>query len=297
MKALLSLRRNPYQSLSIFFALTFSFFMLLLFSFTILLLTKLVSYIETQPQVTVYFLKTTPESQIFKFREELLTQGKVKEARYISKEEALKIYKDLNKNEPLLLEMVTKDALPASLEVFTKQPEFLSEVAQEAKKVPGVEDVSFQQDIIDSLIRVTNTIKWSAIAFLTAQFLIVFFVIFATITFKIMSRKEEIEILRLLGASRYFVIRPFLAENLLINFAASITSSTVFMSLFFGFQSQLSAFLVGIPALSLYNQGTFAITIWPPNAYVFILLASISFIVGYIIIWLTTFVAASKYVK
>ena len=197
MKAIQALRRNPYQSLSIFFALTFSFFMLLLFSFTILLLTKLVSYIETQPQVTVYFLKTTPESQIFKLREEFLSGGKVKEARYVSKDEALKIYKDLNKNEPLLLEMVTKDALPASLEVYTKQPEFLSEIAAEAKKVPGVEDVSFQQDIIDSLIKVTNTIKWSAFAFLTAQFLIVFFVIFATITFKIMSRREEIEILRL----------------------------------------------------------------------------------------------------
>ena len=297
MKAIQALRRNPYQSLSIFFALTFSFFMLLLFSFTILLLTKLVSYIETQPQVTVYFLKTTPESQIFKLREEFLSGGKVKEARYVSKDEALKIYKDLNKNEPLLLEMVTKDALPASLEVYTKQPEFLSEIAAEAKKVPGVEDVSFQQDIIDSLIKVTNTIKWSAFAFLTAQFLIVFFVIFATITFKIMSRREEIEILRLLGASRYFVIRPFLAENLLINFAASLVSSSVFIGIFFALQSKMSTFLMGIPPLTLYSQPSFAITIWPPNAYLFILLASMSFFVGYIIIWLTTFVAASKYVK
>lgn len=271
--------------------------MLLLFTFTILLLTRLVSYIETQPQVTVYFLKATPESAIFKFRESLIATGKVKEARYISKDAALKIYRDLNKNEPLLLEMVTKEALPASLEVFTTKPEYLKEIAADAKQEPGVEDVSYQQDIIDSLIRVTNTIKWSAIAFLSAQFLIVFFVIFATITFKIMSRKEEIEILRLLGASRYFVIKPFLAENLMINFAASLISSSLFIGLYFALQGRLAAFLVGIPTLALFSQPSFSINIWPPNLYFFILLTALTFLVGYVIIWLTTFIASSKYVK
>ena len=297
MRTIRALRRAPYQSLSIFFALTFSFFMLLLFSFTILMLTKLVSYIETQPQVTIYFLKATPESEIFKFRETLVATEKVKEAKYISKDAALKIYKDLNRNEPLLLEMVTKEALPASLEVFTTKPEYLKDIAQQAKLEPGVEDVSFQQDIIDSLIRVTNTIKWSAIAFLSAQFLIVFFVIFATITFKIMSRREEIEILRLLGASRYFVIKPFLAENLFINFAASLVSSAVFIGIFFAVQSKLSSFLVGIPTLTLYSQQTFTIDVWPPNLYFFILLTGLAFVIGYTIIWITTFIASSKYVK
>lgn len=297
MKIINTLRRAPYQTLSIFFALSFSFFMLILFSFTILLLTRLVTYIEAQPQVTVYFLKTTPQSDIFKFREALLQSDKVKTATYVSKDQALKIYKELNKNEPLLLEMVTKEALPASLEVFTTKPEYLKDIAALSKKEPGVEDVSYQQDIIDSLIRVTNTIKWSAIAFLSAQFLIVFFVIFATITFKIMSRKDEIEILRLQGASRYFVIKPYLAENLFINFLASLTSSVIFIGLFFTFQVRLNTFLVGIPALTVFTIGKIPITVWPPNIYLFLLLAILTFVVGYIIIWLTTFVASSKYIK
>jgi len=166
MKTLSQLRRTPYQTLGVLFAMFFSFLVLILFSFSILLLTRLVNYIETQPQVTIYFLKTTAKSDIFKLREELVNTGMIKEANYVSQEQALKIYKELNRNEPLLLEMVSKDALPSSLEVFTLKPEYLEKVAELARKNAGVEEVSYQQDIVDSLIKVTNSVKQIASPFL-----------------------------------------------------------------------------------------------------------------------------------
>jgi len=296
-QTLKALRRSPYQSLGILFALTFSFFILLVFSFSILLLTQTVHYIETQPQVTIYFLKATPKSSIFKLREELIQTQKVKEVKYISKEEALKIYQELNKNEPLLLEMVSKEALPASLEVYTLKPEYLKEIAQVSKKNPGVEEVAYQQDVIDSLIKVTNSIKRAAFIFLSAQFIVVFFIIFTTITFKIATKKEEIEIMRLLGASRYFVIRPFLKQNLFLNLIASLISSIAFIGGYFSLQSRIFSFLAGIPQLTLYEYSGVAINIWPPNLILFALLTGLTFIIGYLIIWLTTLLAASKYIK
>ncbi len=292
-----SLRRTPYQTLGILFALSFSFLILLIFSSTILLLTKVIGYIETQPQVTVYFLKTTPKSEIFRLREELLQTNKVREVKYISQEQALQIYKELNKNEPLLLEMVSKDALPASLEVYTLKPEYLQDIAELAKKEAGVEEVAYQQDVVDNLIKITNSIKISAAAFLTAQFLVVFFVIFTTLTFKIMVRREEIEILRLLGASRRFITRPLLKENLLINLIASIISSAVFIGGYFSLQPKLNSFLIGIPSLTLYENPSFTINIWPPNLYFFAILTGLTYIVGYILISFTTYLAASKYIK
>lgn len=295
--AINSLRRTPYQTLGILFALSFSFLILLIFSSTIILLTKVIGYIETQPQVTIYFLKTTPKSDIFRLREELLQTNKVKEVKYISQEQALQIYKELNKNEPLLLEMVSKDALPASLEVYTLKPEYLQDIAELAKKEGGVEEVAYQQDVVDNLIKITNSIKISALVFLTAQFLVVFFVIFTTLTFKIMVKREEIEILRLLGASRYFITRPLLKENLLINFLASVLSSAVFIGGYFSLQPKLNSFLVGIPSLVLYQNSSLLISIWPPNAYFFIILTGLTFIIGYILITITTYLASLKYIK
>jgi cell division transport system permease protein len=297
MSAVSQLRRSPYQTVGIYFALTFSFFILLLFSFTILLLTKLVAYVESQPQVTVYFLKTTPESDIFKLRQEILETGKVKEARYVSKDQALAIYKDINKNEPLLLEMVSKEALPASLEVYTTKPEYLRDIAQRAKEEPGVEDVAFQQDVIDNLIKITNGVKFGALAFLTAQFVVVFFVIFSTMTFKMIAKKDEIETLRLLGASRFFIARPLISENMIINFAASLTASIIFVGGYFALQQPLFEFLVGIPTLKLFEYGGITFSVWPPNMYLFALMTALTFGVGYLLIWLTTYLAANKYIK
>lgn len=296
-KTIESLKRTPYQSLGIFFTLSFSLFVLIIFSFSIILVTKVVNYIETQPQVTIYFSKATPESNIFKLRETLLKTSKVKEARYINKDEALKIYKELNKNEPLLVEMVSKEALPASLEVYTYKPEYLKEIADQTKTEPGVESVAFQQDIIDNLIKITNSIKITALIFLSAQFAIVFFVIFTTLTFKILSKKDEIEIQRLLGASRYFVTKPLLKENFLINFFSTASGGSVFGALYLGFNKQLSGFLLGIPTLTLFNSPIGPVNVWPINIPFFILIAGFSFLLGYVLIWITTFIAASKYVK
>jgi len=297
METLKQLRRTPYQTAGVLFALFFSFLILLLFSFSILLLTRLVSYIETQPQVTVYFLKTTAKSDVFRLREELVNTGMVKEANYISQEQALKIYKELNKNEPLLLEMVSKDALPASLEVFTLKPEYLEKIAQYAKQDPGVEEVAYQQDIVDSLIKVTNSVKRIASLFLLAQFLIVFFVIFTTVVFKILAKKDEIETMRLLGATRFFIMRPLLKQNLAINFLAVFFSSGLFAGLYLSGHSSLNNFLSGIPTLALFNTPWFTANIWPLNFAMFILLSGFTLVVGYILIWLTTLVAASKYIK
>lgn len=297
METLKQLRRTPYQTAGVLFALFFSFLILLLFSFSILLLTRLVSYIETQPQVTVYFLKTTAKSDVFRLREELINTGMVKEANYISQEQALKIYKELNKNEPLLLEMVSKDALPASLEVFTLKPEYLEKIAQYAKQDPGVEEVAYQQDIVDSLIKVTNSVKRIALLFLLAQFLIVFFVIFTTVVFKILAKKDEIETMRLLGATRFFIIRPLLKQNLAINFLAVFSSSFVFAGLYLYGQSSLNNFLSGIPTLVLFNTPWFAGNIWPLNFAMFILLSGFTLVIGYILIWITTLTAASKYIR
>ena len=297
MGTLSQLRRTPYQTLGVLFAMFFSFFILLLFSFSILLLTRLVNYIETQPQVTVYFLKTTPKTDVFKLREEIINTGMVKEAKYISQEEALKIYKELNKNEPLLLEMVSKDALPTSLEVFTLKPEYLEQIAKYARKNAGVEEVAYQQDIVDSLIRVTDSVKKTALLFLLAQFLIVFFVIFTTITFKIIAKKDEIEIMRLLGATRFFIIKPLLKQNLAINFTAAVGSASVFGGLYFYTNAGLQGFLAGIPTLTLFNTPWFNADIWPLNFPMFLVLAAFTLIVGYLLIWFTTLLAASKYIK
>src|SRR3990167_4905164 len=92
-----------------------------------LLFYPFLGYVETRPKVIVYFQTATEKNTIFKVRDKLMNSGKVESIKYVSKDEAYLIYKELNKDTPLLLEMVSSENLPASLEVFAKKPVYLSE--------------------------------------------------------------------------------------------------------------------------------------------------------------------------
>jgi len=103
--------------------------------------------------------------------------------------------------------------------------------------------------------------------------------------------------MRLLGATRFFIIRPLLKQNLVLNFLAVFSSSALFGGLYLYANPALVNFLAGIPTLSLFNTPWFAVDIWPLNLPMFFLLAILALMVGYILIWFTTLVAASKYIK
>ncbi len=292
-----SLRRTPYQSVGIILSLSVSFTVLFIFASAILFLTKLSDYIKTQPQVSVYFNKTTPQSEIYKLRQELLATEKVRDVVYISQEQALAFYKQITRNEPILQEMASKEALPSSLEIYALQPEYLQELAAYAKKNPGVESVEFQQEIVNNLIKVTSGITFGAVLFLAAQFLIVFFLVFMTSTFKIMRRKDEIEILRLLGATRFFITKPLMQEGFLMNLVSVLFSGLLVTGGYIAVSGFLSGFLFGIPNLTLVQLGPVAINVWPFNLYFLGLMTLVTLIIGNLVTVLATVFAASKYIS
>ena len=160
-----SIIRTPYQSIASFSVLLFTLFLSIFVLFTLTFLYGLLGYVETRPQVTVYFKNQTSENDIFKIREELINSNKVLSIKYISKNDAFKIYKDLNKDNPILLEMVSADILPASLEIYAKKPVYLPEIAEMLKNRSGVDEVDFQKVIIERLINLTNTLKKGALIF------------------------------------------------------------------------------------------------------------------------------------
>jgi cell division transport system permease protein len=123
---LVSIRRTPYQSLATFLVLFVTLFLSTILLIVYAFSHSLLDYVETRPQVTAYFQTNITEAEILKIKNELLASGKVASVKYISKEEAFNLYKNINKNNPLLLEMVSSDILPPSLEVYAKKPAFFA---------------------------------------------------------------------------------------------------------------------------------------------------------------------------
>ncbi len=293
---LTSIRRTPYQSLSAFLVLFFSLFLTGALFVALSFLYGILGYIETRPQVTVYFQTKTPESDIFKIRDELNQSGKTLSIKYISKEEAFQIYKDLNKDNPLLLEMVSADILPPSLEIFAKKPVFLPEIAEFLKKQSGVDEVQFQKDIVDRLLALTSVLRKITLVFFSFLILMSIAVLTTTTMFKIALKKDEIELLRLLGATNFYIRKPFLFESVFLGFVASVSSFLILLGLLLYLNPFLGSYLRGISTLSL-NLNLYQLTVWPLNPSFLGITFALSSLFGMGIAAIASVLATQKYLK
>lgn len=259
-----SLRRTPYQTFAALSILFFTLLMSGLIFISLSFIQGLLGYVETRPRVIVYFQIKAEEPEIFAVRDTLQKSGKTKEITYVSKSQAYDIYKEFTKNDPLLLEMTSEDILPASLEIDALEPEYLPEIADMLKDQPGVDEVQFQKDIVDNLLSLTSNIRRISLIFFGYLFFVSIIVLTITTSFKIALKKDEIALLKLLGASNDYVRRPFIKESLMLGFIATAAANVVLIVLLVFLNSLLNGYLSGIPTLtvSLFGVG---LQVWPFN--------------------------------
>lgn len=292
----LSIKRSPYQSLASFLVLFFVLFLLSSMIFIVSFFQGLLSYLESRPQVTIYFQTNTKEEDIFKIREELINSGKVTSVKYISQQEALKIYKEINKDNPLLLEMVSADILPASLEIYAKKPEFLPQIAEYLKKIPSADEVQFQKNIVERLVSLTSVLRKISLVLMVYLVLMLVMVLMTIFYFKILQKREEIELLRLLGGRKGYIVRPFLKEGLFLGLFSTIVSFGIFLLIIFYFQPFLINYLKGITKIEL-TLFSFTLIVWPINILFIGIVFGLTLIFSLLITSTAVYLAATRYLK
>jgi len=208
------IRRSPFQSLAAISIMTTNFVLLTFFSLLVIGISSTLNYFESKPEITIFLNDNLNPEELENFKEELSSRPEVKELTYISKEDALGIYQEQNKDNPLLLEMVTSNILPASLEISAHDPKDLDNIAQSlVGKEQYIDELVYQRDLVQSIIKWSNIIKKAGLIAVTAISFISFFVVLIVIGMKITLKKQEIKVTRLLGASKFYVKKAFLAEG------------------------------------------------------------------------------------
>ncbi|MBI4004905.1 hypothetical protein HY358_02090 [Candidatus Roizmanbacteria bacterium] len=294
---LISMRRTPYQSLAAFLVLFLTLFLSLVILSSVSFLYGLLGYVESRPQVTVYFKSETPENEVFKVRDELVSSEKVLSAKYVSKTEAFNIYRESNKDNPLLLEMVSSDILPPSLEIYAKKPNFLPEIAELVKKNPSVDEVNFQKVIIDRLLTLTTILRKASLVFFSFLMFTAIIILITIIHFKVAMKKDEIELLRLLGASGMYIKRPFLLEAITFGILSAGGAFALFSAILFYLHPFISSYIRGINTLSMNIFDTYQIAVWPLNPIYLSIMFGAILLFGIIISSLASLLATQKYIK
>ncbi len=246
-----NIRRAPYQALAAILLLTLTIFvgqitMLLTYG-----LEEILNYFETRPQVTAFFTDEVNESAILALKQELEKQEYVSGVAYVSKQDAYEFYKEQNKDDPLLLEMVTPDILPPSLEVSARNALDLPKIKTELEKVQGVDEVVYQSDVIDALTRWTKGIRLGGLILVAILALLSVLVMTIVISMKVAAKREEIATMRLLGATPFFIHGPFVLEGAFYGFISSTLAWILTTILLLYSTPALMDFLGDIPLLPL----------------------------------------------
>jgi len=246
------IRRSPYQAIAATLIMTLTFLSIAFFAILTIISVRMIDYFESRPQLSIFFKDEASRDDIETLRKQLEDTGKSSTIKFVSKEEALTIYKEQNKEDPLLLDLVTSDILPASLDVQAHDVNDMADLAKISKSSPMVEEVVFQQDIVDTLVKWTSALRKIGLGVIGVLLLVSVFVILTIIGIKITVRREEIEIMKLIGASNWFIRTPFLLEGMFYGVVGALLGWGISYSVLqFYAGPGLQGFLKGVPALPI----------------------------------------------
>lgn len=238
-----NIRRTPFQALAATMVMLLTFLALMIFVILAAGSQASLRYFESKPQVIAFFKEGTTDQDLTAIDNALHQETRVTKTKFVTKEDALQIYRERNKNDPTLLELVTANILPASLEISTQTPQDLEPIAEILKKEPVISEVVVPVDVVQTLTSVTRIIRFAGGG--TVAFLMIFatLVIIMIIGFKIRLKRNEIEIMKLLGASSAFIRNPFILEGIFYGITGVIVAWVICYTLLWYFTPFLEGYL------------------------------------------------------
>ncbi|TSC56407.1 MAG: cell division transport system permease protein [Parcubacteria group bacterium Gr01-1014_18] len=192
-----------------------------------------ITTLEDKVDVSIFFKREVNDNQIYELETKMVSMDEVKEAKIISKEESLALFKENHKNDATIiasLEEIGYNPLGATLVVKAKSPEFfplILAVLEDPKFALLIAEKNFtrHQLVIDKITEISAHIKRMVVGMSIIFICIAIIIIFNTIRMAIYTHRDEIRIMKLVGASNWFVEFPFLIQALffsILSVAASL---------------------------------------------------------------------------
>lgn len=209
-----SLRRNLLMTLAAISTVAVSLFLLggvLVFSE---IMRKTVRSWEEEIDIEVFLRNDITPEQSAELQRTITAMPEVLAVKYISQDDALKEFKDIHSESPAMWEGIDKDALPASYRVELKNPKRAEDVAARLEGLPGTDEVQFGGDDVRKLLSLTSLIRRGVFVFSAVILAAAVLLIANTIRLAVYARRKEISIMKLVGATNWFVRVPFIFEGM-----------------------------------------------------------------------------------
>jgi len=185
---------------------------------------QMTKHVSSNISIVVFLKSEATEEQVKQVKNNIQTLDNIADITYKSKKEYAKETKEMDPRFALIVDNWTDETNPLldSYEVKVKDIELIGETAEKIKKIDYISSVNYGKEYIESVITIFGVIEKVCIGGVIALVLVTAFLIANTIKLAIFSRKTEIEIMRLVGASNMAIKIPFIIEGSFIGLIGSI---------------------------------------------------------------------------
>lgn len=287
-----SFLRNPTLSIASIFVMTMVVSLITALFIFNASANVLITNIQDKVDISVYFNENAPTENILGLKARIASMPEVGQVEYISKEQALQIFSERHKDDPLIIESLNQvggNPFLDSLSIKTKQASQYEQVAnflQSAAEDNNVNKIDYfeRKSMIENAFGIIYGVRGSVIGFSILLGLIAIFIAFNTVKIAIFNSKEEISVMKLVGASNWFVRGPFLVEGIIIGTISGLLVFLFTFALCYGLNDKIKDFA---PIISTFN-------IFVSNIWIILLIQIAS---GVALGILSSFAAMRRYLK
>ena len=222
------LKRNKGMSFTSIFAITAMLIILGVFLMLIININTAAEMVKNDyNNIEVFFKDDVKTEDIQKVQTEVEGWDEVDTVTIRTKEEAMNILKIRWGDNGYLLDGLADNPLPNSIVITVDNLEKSDQVAKEAEKITGAEDVSYYKDTVDKLLQATKGFQIAAVVIMAFLIIISTVVVSNTIKLTVFNRSDEIVIMKYVGATNWFIRAPFLLEGIIIGIISALISSGI----------------------------------------------------------------------
>ena len=237
-------------------------------------------------RIMAYLKQDTPQTEIPELKKKIQNMYGVNAVRFISKEEGLKGLKTQLKRQSSLLDNLKENPLPDTFEIrmiaASQSWERVEMLASEIEKLSRVEAVEYGQRWLERFTNIFNLFRLAGYALGALFFMATIFFVANTIRLVLYSRREEVEIMRLVGAADGFIKKPFYIEGLIQGALGGIIGLAALFVIFL---------LISANVQQDFSADLFRIRFLPPSIFIAVIFSSM--FVG----WLGCYLSLKQYLK
>ncbi|MCA9360319.1 ABC transporter permease, partial [Candidatus Kaiserbacteria bacterium] len=254
--------RNAYVSLASIFVLTIALFVIGATVFINQLLGTSLSILQSKVDINVYFVPDAPEEEVQRIFQAVEALPDVSKVTFISKEDALKQYRERNQDNEIslqALEELDENPLGANIAIQANETYQYQNIARfleeqrdlEQPQVQVIDEINFDRnkDSIDTLTNIINATKRASLIIMGVLLIAAVLITFNTIRLAIYTSREEISIMRLVGAGNMFIRGPFMLQGIMYGFISGVLTLLLFYPLLVWLGPRTEAFF----DLNLFN--------------------------------------------